>query len=382
MLEGMKCRRDAFQHNVNEGMQAFEDDVAAKRERLTNYVKSTWDKVYDFINGTSITAEYGYRENSLVGIGSIILMPGAFALNYFGDAFKKGDNKVLAAVKKIAAIAMGILVSPITLVGAMVKGFGMLVPVKIGELDSTNPALGLNLASKEHVDQIYSLVTIFHDVSQKHGVPYFAEAGSLLGALRVEGMIQWDDDFDAGVMEVHESKIEGMRADLEAQGILLQDRASEGHPHVYNLSFTDEVMSERYGSANGKKAFMDLFVFREFKDGSVRYKNNFMRNQFSSYYFIKGDTDDDKLVSYNFGPKIPEDFPSEKKGKQLQVMSVNRQAAEGIVHRYYGKDCLEYGWQTHRHTSLFGIPLPIPNLSRAKYKIVKEYATGNAWVKV
>jgi lipopolysaccharide cholinephosphotransferase len=87
-------------------------------------------------------------------------------------------------------------------------------------------------SSAKRIDQIYELVNIFDKVSRQHGLNYFSESGTLLGALRHKGIIPWDDDADIGVMEQNLNKIYAMRNDLKAQGVELIDY----HPCEKNVS--------------------------------------------------------------------------------------------------------------------------------------------------
>ena len=39
----------------------------------------------------------------------------------------------------------------------------------------------------------------FHDVCQEHGLRYYVLGGTMLGAVRHQGFIPWDDDVDVGM---------------------------------------------------------------------------------------------------------------------------------------------------------------------------------------
>ena len=41
-----------------------------------------------------------------------------------------------------------------------------------------------------------SLLLAFDDICEKHGLRYYIDGGTLLGAMCYEGFIPWDDDID------------------------------------------------------------------------------------------------------------------------------------------------------------------------------------------
>lgn len=55
------------------------------------------------------------------------------------------------------------------------------------------------LTLTEHQHILYEILYMFDDFCQKHGIRYFLVGGSLLGAVRHQGIIPWDDDIDVGM---------------------------------------------------------------------------------------------------------------------------------------------------------------------------------------
>lgn len=52
------------------------------------------------------------------------------------------------------------------------------------------------LTLKQHQQVLYEIVYMVDDFCKAHGIPYFLVGGSLLGAVRHQGIIPWDDDVD------------------------------------------------------------------------------------------------------------------------------------------------------------------------------------------
>ena len=48
--------------------------------------------------------------------------------------------------------------------------------------------------------RMLEMVELLDDVCRRHGIPYFLYGGTLLGAMRHNGFIPWDDDLDVGLL--------------------------------------------------------------------------------------------------------------------------------------------------------------------------------------
>jgi len=61
----------------------------------------------------------------------------------------------------------------------------------------------VNKKTEDHVIATYKLMKDLDEAFCKVGIPYFAMSGTLLGCVRHEGFIPWDDDLDIAVTEEH-----------------------------------------------------------------------------------------------------------------------------------------------------------------------------------
>lgn len=51
--------------------------------------------------------------------------------------------------------------------------------------------------------KLLDMAKVFHDICQKHQIPYYMLGGTMLGAIRHKGFIPWDDDMDFGIPREH-----------------------------------------------------------------------------------------------------------------------------------------------------------------------------------
>lgn len=66
----------------------------------------------------------------------------------------------------------------------------------------------------EDVVRIYALMEKVDQIFTKHGIRYWGDGGTLLGAVRNGGLIPWDDDLDICILEQDEKTLLSLNRDL------------------------------------------------------------------------------------------------------------------------------------------------------------------------
>jgi lipopolysaccharide cholinephosphotransferase len=300
---------------------------------------------------------YGYATNRGENIGSLFMTGLRYARAKIINASNNADP--LSRFSGIIyGLAIGILSSPAAILGILIRGIATLYPHRYNPIvDSiytrTSPAI---------VDQVYYLIEKLNAIADKHGLKYWATAGTLLGALRHKGMIPWDDDGDFAILESDVVKLKDMKEDLAAEGIMLED-APLG---LCKLKLTYEKRKELFQT--DEEADLDFVTVQKDKQNRWIPSND---SYFALYpkeiFFTEEIT---SLQKVPFGPR----------GITVPVPK----NAERFVQRVYGEDCLDYGLMTHSHKGFFGFKLGNfeynPILTKQKVKIVdKDYAKGTVY---
>src|SRR5690606_14863881 len=104
------------------------------------------------------------------------------------------------------------------------RGRGGAEPMTCGR-DSVRCAAGRS----QHVDTpaccLHHLHTVLREtvrILESHGIPYWADGGTLLGAVRDQAVIPWDTDADLGVMAADVPRVLGLAHAWEALGFEVQ----------------------------------------------------------------------------------------------------------------------------------------------------------------
>lgn len=102
-------------------------------------------------------------------------------------------------------------------------------------------------------------------ICQKWDIPYFLIGGTLIGAIRHEGFIPWDDDIDVGLLWEHYDRLkEACRQDLDPAYELHDWHADPWSPHPYfklkirGTHYPEEINGQ---SKMNNAIFIDIFPY-------------------------------------------------------------------------------------------------------------------------
>lgn len=109
------------------------------------------------------------------------------------------------------------------------------------------------------------MVKVLDRICKKHNIPYFLYGGTLLGAVRHNGFIPWDDDLDVGLMRKDYQRLMKVLPDELPPHIILQTNQTDKNYFYFfaklrdTRSFLDEGAYDR--AFNYRGIFIDIFPF-------------------------------------------------------------------------------------------------------------------------
>ena len=122
------------------------------------------------------------------------------------------------------------------------------------------------------------LLRKFTEVCEKHGLNYFMDGGTLLGAVRHKGFIPWDDDADVIMPREDYDKLwliasEEFRGPYFFQTTLSEEKFFRSHAQLRNSNTTGFVVEDQQKDIN-KGIFIDIFVLDNIQENFFRRKLN------------------------------------------------------------------------------------------------------------
>lgn len=117
---------------------------------------------------------------------------------------------------------------------------------------------------QEHQQALYVLLCEFDRVCKALEIPYFLFAGTLLGAVRHQGFIPWDDDLDVVMLRAdYERFFREAPKVLDAERFYLQQEFSDHWPMFFSkLRLNGTACLEKYHPKDPKShqgVYMDIF---------------------------------------------------------------------------------------------------------------------------
>lgn len=135
---------------------------------------------------------------------------------------------------------------------------------------------------KEHQETLMDLMEKFIDFADKYNLSWWSTGGTLLGAIREQDIIKWDDDIDIEVPTKVVNFLKSKQKELNAQGL--------------KFEMEDHIWRFRYLEKN--KAYIDVFEVK--RDGDKwTYVDDYNTERWPKSYFTHDELF--PLTSYKFG---------------------------------------------------------------------------------
>lgn len=109
--------------------------------------------------------------------------------------------------------------------------------------------------------KMLEILIIVSSICDKHGIPYWLEGGTLLGAVRHGGFIPWDDDLDICVLRKDMKKLRKYLKDELPSGYVYMDRFTEWKYRQLYAKVYDKKSKVHEEDSNGLEygIFIDIF---------------------------------------------------------------------------------------------------------------------------
>ena len=125
-----------------------------------------------------------------------------------------------------------------------------------------------DLSLREAQNLMLEILKNVHELCEKHGIKYFLDAGTLIGAVRHKGFIPWDDDVDIGMLREDYNKFIQIAKNEMPDHLFLQTFETDKYYNIYptpckvrynNTLFLEAGVNEDSRMNNG--VFIDVLTY-------------------------------------------------------------------------------------------------------------------------
>ena len=127
----------------------------------------------------------------------------------------------------------------------------------------------------------YELLCEIDRICRKNSINYYLDSGTLLGAVRHQGFIPWDDDIDVGMFRKDYEKFKSILNEELNNKYLFQNYESDsnfgfvfGKLRIKNTKYTEQI-SKKTKAKDG--IFIDIFPFDNACDDEKKHEKNFKK---------------------------------------------------------------------------------------------------------
>lgn len=109
-------------------------------------------------------------------------------------------------------------------------------------------------------ERVLEIGIIFHNILDRHSIPYYMLGGTMLGAIRHKGFIPWDDDMDFGIPRAYyDEALSALEKELPNRYRLLRSTSGQTLYDCSKIEDTATEIEEEGGIEKGRGVFVDIF---------------------------------------------------------------------------------------------------------------------------